>query len=386
MNSFVIARHMFLRTVGNRRAFAFMVLLPVAVISAIVAIFGQSVSSAIPIGYVNADKGPLQEVLMAELSSGNVFRLILMDDEAMLRESVSKGTVSAGFVIPADYSDGIRHNGERHAVIVLENGSRDGALFGYVVQETAKRMENKFADAAHNQTGRQLTQEEALRQKDLKREPQPVLTASTADSGIRTNGNFHLIVGSLLLFIMILTSTSINVIMEDRENKTMTRIYAAPVNDIEVVLGYWIGCLALGTAQIVLFLGLTSLVLQYDFGMPVYQLFIILECFLLSSIGMGSAVGGLIKSRENLRFIGMNVTVITCLAGGCFWPLDAVPDFMRRLADFVPQKWAIDAVIRLTTGAGMRDVGMNIGILLLFAAVLLIFGSYFLKPVESETL
>ena len=377
---------MFLRTVGNRRAFAFMVLLPVAVISAIVMIFGQPPSSAIPIGYVNGDKGPLHEELMADLVSANEFRFVRIDNEADLRESVSKGTVSAGFIIPADYSDAIRHNGERYAVIVLENGSRDGALFGYVMQETAKRMENQFAAAVYDRTDRQQTLEDDLHRKKLQREPQPVITTTTADSGIRTNGNFHLIVGSLLLFIMILTNASIHVIMDDRDNKTMTRIYATPVKDIEVVLGYWIGCLALGTAQIALFLGLTSIVLQYDFGMPVYQLFIVLECFLLSSIGMGSAVGGLIKSKENLRFLGMNVTVITCLAGGCFWPLNAVPDFMRRLADFVPQKWAIDAVIRLTTGAGMRDVGMNIGILLLFAAVLLIFGSYLLKPGESETL
>jgi ABC-2 type transport system permease protein len=72
------------------------------------------------------------------------------------------------------------------------------------------------------------------------------------------------------------------------------------------------------------------------------------------------------------------------MIGGCFWPIEIMPEFLQKAANFVPQKWTIDAIVRLASGESIMDVWMNIVILGLFALILLSFGSAILKPSESQ--
>jgi len=53
--------------------------------------------------------------------------------------------------------------------------------------------------------------------------------------------------------------------------------------------------------------------------------------------------------------------------GGCWWPLEIVPDFVKRLAHLVPTGWAMDALHQLITfGGGFAKAKGAIGVLFLF--------------------
>lgn len=72
------------------------------------------------------------------------------------------------------------------------------------------------------------------------------------------------------------------------------------------------------------------------------------------------------------------------MLGGCFWPITIMPVWMQKIANFVPQKWAIDAIERLASGQTLSEMRMHMGILSLFALILLGVGSVILKPEEAE--
>jgi ABC-2 type transport system permease protein len=72
------------------------------------------------------------------------------------------------------------------------------------------------------------------------------------------------------------------------------------------------------------------------------------------------------------------------MLGGCFWPVSIMPDWMQKLSNFVPQKWAIDAIERMATGQRLADIGMNLGVLTLLAVILIGIGSVILRPEEAE--
>ncbi|AHD04766.1 ABC transporter permease [Paenibacillus larvae] len=61
-----------------------------------------------------------------------------------------------------------------------------------------------------------------------------------------------------------------------------------------------------------------------------------------------------------------------------------MPDFMQKVANFIPQYWAIDAFTRLSEGQRLGDVGLNLAILGLFAVILISFGSVILKPGDTR--
>ena len=109
-----------------------------------------------------------------------------------------------------------------------------------------------------------------------------------------------------------------------------------------------------------------------------------MEAFILASLGIASAVAGMVKNADQLGIVNTLVMTPTCMIGGCFWPIAFMPDFMQKLANFVPQKWAIESMKLLAQGNDVSSIGIHLGILVLFAVVLLGFGAAVLHPGEQN--
>lgn len=101
---------------------------------------------------------------------------------------------------------------------------------------------------------------------------------------------------------------------------------------------------------------------------------------MLVSMGLASTVAGLIRNPKNANMLNSLVIMPTCMIGGCFWPISFMPDYMQRLANFVPQKWAIQAVETISAGGTLSDITLPLLILFGMAAILLTVGSAILRP------
>ncbi|MNT80068.1 ABC-2 type transporter [compost metagenome] len=106
---------------------------------------------------------------------------------------------------------------------------------------------------------------------------------------------------------------------------------------------------------------------------------------MLAALGMAMAIAGLAGNNENGGAFNTLIITPTCMIGGCFWPFQIMPDYMQKLANFVPQKWAIEAISILSTGGRLADVGLHLAILTLFGLVLLSFGTTALLPDSART-
>jgi ABC-2 type transport system permease protein len=63
------------------------------------------------------------------------------------------------------------------------------------------------------------------------------------------------------------------------------------------------------------------------------------------------------------------------MLGGVFWPLEVVPAFMQKIAQFVPQTWAMKGFTELMArGGGVGDILGSVAILMGFAVVFLAMG------------
>ena len=189
-----------------------------------------------------------------------------------------------------------------------------------------------------------------------------------------------IIIGLLLMFVMLLCSQSIGFVMEDREQRTMARMFTAPVRSLDISFGYFLGSLLVGTLQVIFVLSLTYFVFGYSPGVSFGAMLLVIECFLFAAVGLASAVAGLVRNSAQLSQINTMIVIPTCMMSGCFFSISLLPDFMQKLAKFTPQKWAIGAIDRLGAGEGIGDISLQLCILLLFAAVTIAFGSAVLRP------
>lgn len=386
MNSILIAKHVFRRTIGNRKGIFTMVLLPILVISGIIGMFGHSTNNKVPVIIWNEDESWLSSPILEAIQGMDNYEWHHQGNQeaeplGRLKDEVYEGKWGAVVHIPAGYTEKLLAGEKSDVSLYRKNEQQWNASLLLTLTEVTERMARNVELAAAASSNKR-TQEQLVRELLEQQSVQKVDILTKGDI-LPTNNALVLVIGMMLMFIMILVNQSITGIMEDRSNRTMSRIFVAPVRAWEIAVGNFLGCLLLGTVQLLLILVTTRYAIGFDFGLSVGKMLIIMELFLLSAVGIATAVAGMVRNSTSLGNMNNLIVIPTCMLGGCFWPITMMPDFMQKLANFTPQRWAITALDQMQAGVSFTSVRIELGILLLFAAVLLAFGSYVLQPSKS---
>jgi ABC-2 type transport system permease protein len=382
MNSMYIAINMLKRTIGQKKGLILFIVIPAFVVSIMIGIVGQTPSRIVTVAYINQDQGVLGHHILTQLSSHKDYNLIEAADTEALKEMVIKQNADAAFLIPFNFSDTLYKSSsdavEMYQVRVNEAtytlkinlNSIIGQLKQVIATQQAASVEGSELQASVALTIAQMEKHQ--------------IHAAITDNNLYVNPSLNTIIGFMLMFMMGLVSNTVVIIMDDRRQMTMTRMYTAPVRAFEIAFGNFLGSFLVGTLQVVFILLFTKYVMQFDYHLPFWPHFIVLEFFLLTTMGIASAMAGMMKNSTSVGTLNTLIVTPTCMLGGCFWPISIMPEWMQKLANFVPQKWAIEAIQMMASGHSLTDVGLQIGILALFALILLGIGSVILQPSEGE--
>jgi ABC-2 type transport system permease protein len=375
MNSWLIAANLIRRTIGNVKGFLLFILLPAVVTAAMVGLVASAGGGRAAVGYADLDGGEAARYVVRALEQTGRYKLFRYETDREAADMVADREVAAGFVIPAGFEDDwLAGRGPRFTLVRLMLDEKS-VMLETDLDGIARTMTG--AAAAAEQAGTPDVREAAMAVLD--RHLLGLVGGQKMDTG-RDNSMDFLAVGFSLMFLMMLINQSVAVVVEDRRTRTMERVYAAPVRSLDIAAGNFFGSVFIGTLQVLAIAALIRLVFGYDYGVPAWMQIVVMECFILAALGIASAVAGFIRNTRNLNIINTLIMTPTCMIGGCFWPIDVMPAFMRKLANFVPQKWAIEAMELGASGASLAGIALPLGILLLFAAVLLGFGAAVLRP------
>lgn len=358
-------------------------LLPVLVLSVIVLLFGSSVERPRVIALWNADNGHGGALLLTTIAEmeGYTLQTDLGDNAKELRAAVTENLADIAVYIPEGYTESLLE-GQPKQVRLFRASEQlwNAALEQQLLSWTAQAAKYAALSAAQSE---ERAERIAILEKLLVEGDQNAvnlqITPVNAD-GTAGGGRSLLITGVILMFLMLTINGSIQIVMEDREQRTMARMFTAPVRGYSIAIGNFLGSLLLGTFQLLLVMIVTRWMFNYDYGVDFVPYFVVLECFLLAVVGIATAIAGLVRNVNQLSQFQNLIVAPSCLLGGCFVPIGMMPDYIQKLASFVPQKWALEAISRLAFGNVWHEVLLPVGILLLFAAVLLAFGAFILQP------
>ncbi|KRE90500.1 ABC transporter [Paenibacillus sp. Soil766] len=382
MNSFTIALNMLRRSLFQRKGLLLYLVMPVTAVSLIIGILGKQTENQINIAYLNLDSGSIGMHISQELAALPDYRLKQAESEEDLKSEVIKQKVNAAFIIPAGFSETILSGAapqldmyqlSMNEATISFKMKLDSILSGYQATIASSSMQGL--------QGAALT--EAV-EKTIQQIQKHQVKSQITDLDLYTNPNVRLVIGFMLMFMMALINNTVSLVMEDRRLRTMARTFTAPVRSHEIVLGNFLGSFVVGTLQVLVILVITRYVAQYEYGLPFVSQFVILEFFLLATMGIASAAASMVKNTTNMSVINSLIITPTCMLGGCFWPISLMPDWMQKLANFVPQKWALDAITHMGSGQPLSQMWMHMGVLALFALILMSIGAAILKPDELE--
>lgn len=117
------------------------------------------------------------------------------------------------------------------------------------------------------------------------------------------------------------------------------------------------------------------LIFRFPMAGDTLQEFLFIVPFVLSSVGLGFVLQGIVRERESIFVIWVVTSVVFLFLSGLTWPRYAITGFWRVLADAVPGTWGVEGFIRMNTnGASLAQVSVEYRNLWILATIYLTAG------------
>jgi len=167
----------------------------------------------------------------------------------------------------------------------------------------------------------------------------------------------------------------------DREFGFLKEILVAPVSRVSVACGKTLGATTIASFQALMLLVLAPLVgVHLNLTLfPGLLLFLILLAFAIS--GMGLLIASLMKTTESFGLLMQMLIFPMFFVSGAFFPLTAVPPWMKIIANINPLTYGVDALRQIIlsnqvasnvlNGISLHTIFVNALFLMLFSAVMI---------------
>ena len=174
------------------------------------------------------------------------------------------------------------------------------------------------------------------------------------------------------------------VIVRERKDETLSRMFVNNFRHSEVVIGYILGYAGLATLQAVLIMLEVDLLFKLTYSISMMlSLFAVMWVLSLISIAVGILISNLARTEAQIfPFIPLFI-LPTIFLSGLLLPVNSLPWSVRWLAYLIPFTYAEKAINPMLTE--MSGIASHLGkfaVLILYGLVLLVLSSMTLKQRE----
>ena len=339
----------------DRRRLTVLFLVPVTVMAVVGFAMGGYSSQSFSVGVLDRAHTRESRALAQALVANEQFQIRQYTDQERLRISVFRGRMNAGILIPPGW------HGERNLPVYFSSASSTAGIvrLGIDAELSAMARGGKPLDAG-------------LRYPGGGHEGSPRL------------GFAYTAPANLVLFVMVNGFVSALAILQLRERGISRRLLAAPRRTWELF-----AMLAIGPAQQMIaqavFMILTA---RFFFGVhwgATPGLLLITAAVTALGVAIVLLMGTVFRTPQQATALGPWIGVSLGMLGGCMWPLEIVPPFMKTLAHLSPASWAMEAYLGLVFAhATTLEVLPDVAIVFGFALIIGTLGLVRLRPQLSR--
>ena len=176
--------------------------------------------------------------------------------------------------------------------------------------------------------------------------------------------------GILLLFIAIRLTA---ILIEDRTSGIIKRLAVAPMTHFSYLAQNLLAFACILVLQCVLVVA-GGVLYGQELGQPFLLLFLYVS-FAFTSLAMAVAWVMLYRSKEIAFLVYMTIIVLLSLLGGLLFPIEMIPEPLRRLVMVLPTYWLADGMSSVASGGERFDFWLANGVLWLYTMIFLTLGS-----------
>jgi ABC-type multidrug transport system permease subunit len=209
-----------------------------------------------------------------------------------------------------------------------------------------------------------------------------VIETSVSGAPSRLNSFDQYVPGFSITFLMLgmLIGVAMTLI-DERELGTLDRVRATQAPVATLVLGKLTVRFLVGVLQMIALLGVGRAAFGVSLGPQPAALLLPTAGIVFVGTAFGVLVAGLAPTRDAVIPLGAIAIVTMCAVGGCWWPIDLEPRWMREVARALPTTWAMtgfkDLMMRRQTFTTVLEPTLA---LLAFGVAFLVVGLIAFRP------
>lgn len=353
-------------TVRDRAAFVWLVVLPIFLIWLFGTVTSGNGTAKVALTVVDRDGGWLAQAFAKELDGPNVALEVLRgaaaDGEAA-KQATRRLELPAGFTEKA-----LSGKQQRLKIETGENAQSDYSRAAEVVVIRAiARTLARVAEMKQSSGPMSVDGYDALRVRP------PIVALETANAGRGTavpRGVAQSVPGIMTFTVLMMTLIygAVFLTIEKREGM-LKRQLTLPISRITILAGKVLGRVLVAMLQIGILVVAGRFLFHLDFGPSPTALFALLISYAVAVGGMATFLGAILANPEQASIVGWLVSMVMAAMGGCWWPSEVMPEWLRTGAHIFPTAWAMDGFHALISfGRGFEAVAVPCAVLLGFGA------------------
>jgi ABC-2 type transport system permease protein len=392
-------------TYQERSSLVFGILMPIVftfVIGIGISGFGPDEESAQTwqVNVVNQDSGSLSTLLIERMSSNPILDVSLVD-QALATAQLEEGDSSATLIIPSEMSIRLL---DRETVVLEFRLNAEEPLSAQVVEQAVLAAMNELSSSldiadASTRIAEQLGLfdadgpaqtdyfEEGLSLAIAEWEAGAPIAVEAQKETQREENDIQVPLGFeqtspgiAVMFAMFFVVSGAGTILLEREQGTLRRLLTTPASKATILGGKLLGVFISATIQFSLLVLVGQLAFDVDWGQSPAALIVIVLAFTFSITALGMLAASLVRTYAQIDAISTVLILPLAGLGGAMWPIEIVPEFMQRIALWVPTGWAMRGFHDIITrGLGLQDILLEAGMLMLFGIAFLSIGLWRFK-------
>jgi ABC-2 type transport system permease protein len=364
MQFFTVTRRVFRDLRNDKRTLALIVIAPLFAMF----IFGLAFSGEVKnvsVIVVNNDQAfspspgsPAMSVADRIISNFDpaVLEVRKANDEATARREIEDGKAFAAIIFPNDFTQQVLSG--------VRAPAEQGAALKVLLDKSNINVANAITKSINDALFQAMD--------GLGRKP-AVEVQSEAVFG--QNAKFmDFFVPGIMAFVVYLITTLLTLIsfVGERTSGTLERMLSTTLTEKDIVLGYATAFSAVGTAQALLLLVVGILVFHITIVGNVLLAFVAIALLAIVSQAVGILLSSTARREAQAIQVLPFVILPAFLLAGIFWPVEAIPSWLRPLSYIVPPTYTVDACRSvMLKGYGISMIWVDYLALLLMAGFFL---------------
>jgi ABC-2 type transport system permease protein len=188
------------------------------------------------------------------------------------------------------------------------------------------------------------------------------------------------------MFLLFAAGQGGRMLLEEKDNQTYQRMVIADISKTHILAGKFIVIFLIASLQIFIMLAYSHFALKVKWGNMI-PILVLSTASAFSVAGLGIFIASLTYRAGNYRLANAfeNVIIqVMAFVGGSFFPIDVMPEVIRRMSFISLNGVALKAYLKIIVGYNLADILKHVSILAITGILLTLIGVVIFNKGVSE--